>query len=211
MEPPSLESNSYEDTHPTSLRCIQKFTYNFDYPSVKHPATLETSNNLVVLSFPGKPTIAVTEYFKTHQIIQVFVNKKLVFDLNWIPIYSFWDFQRMQDMLCKSLIEYTNIVQGQYHIPSYSSLQPKYCSNIATVYQTDSFNVYCYETEHIISIEIDIEDETYHQDTNPCQFQICFDNNVNFCTKKLFYTLDVVSQHFIVQFMLNKMMSKSTL
>lgn len=213
MEPPGIEQNSKDsaNSHPETLLMIQKFSYALDYPAVTHPATLETQNNSVIVSFPRKPSVTVTEYFRTHQTVQVFVNKQLVFDLDWIPIYSFWDFLRVQDLLCKSLIEYTNIVQGQYYVPSYSTLQPTYCSNIATVFETNSFHLYNYETEHVTSINIDIENEIDQQDSNPCRFQICFDNNVNFCTEKLFKNLDVASQHFLVQFMLSKITSKSHL
>lgn len=220
MEVLPIIDNSKEKTEEfygsnSEVHCsIQKFTYNFDYPSVTDSGSVEVVNDKIILSFPRKPTVTVNEHFKHNQTVQIFVDKQLVFDFNWIPIYTVWDYIRVQDMLLKGLTEYTNIVQGHYYNSNYLNCYPKYCDNIATVYRTKSFYLYCFENEHITSFEIEITKHTILNDKNsaychnPCSIQLCFDNNVNFCTETLFKHLDLPSMHFLVQFLLTKITSK---
>lgn len=212
MEQPVFQNiEDSEDTFEVQ-HFIQKFSYCFDYPSVIDSGSVEYVNNQIIISFPRKPTVTVNEYFKHNQNIHIFVDKQLVFDLSWIPIYSVWDYVRVHDMLFKGLTEYTNIVQGNYYNSNFN-YYPKFCNSIANVYRTKAFYLYSYESEHITSFEIELtkSNDTPNSKTNNhnmCLFQIRFDNNLNFCTEKLFKHLDLPSVHFLVQFLLTKITSK---
>ncbi len=199
----------HQNNKPTK-EFLQKYCYHFDYPAVQESGYLELTNNKIVLSFPEKPTITVNNGYNFNQTVHIFVNKQLVFDFDWIPIYSESDYVKVFDVFAKTLSEYTYYCQGHYYVPTYNSVTPRYCSNIATVYNTTLFNLYCYESRYTTSIEIDVLTNVIQPSLNQniCIFQLCIGNNINLCTENTFKYLDTPSVHFIIQFILNKIINK---
>jgi hypothetical protein len=188
----------------------EKFVYKFDYPCVEENGALEITKERTSLLFPEKAnTLTPTECYGPIPNIRLFLNANLIFDSDWLPIYSVNDYMKVKDMFLKLYQEYSKAVQHHYYSPMSYSWEPKYYNENISNYKTNNCSIKSLENANLTSIEIDIPTNTIKNanNTSECMyyFNIYIGNHVVLCTQRDLKCLCAADVHFICQFIFHKL------
>jgi hypothetical protein len=204
----------------------EKFTYNFEFPNQTQPGYVHVENDKIVLLFPEPSSTYVPKYPHT-QTVQFFLNRQVVFDYQWLPIYSLNDFYRVKDMIAKSFQEYSNkTYKNNFLAPKTICCNTKYFEEMFTICETKHFYLSCIEDVYTSSIILDLKaisklfptlNSNSNSNSNPMPFsesnlnpmhvQIFIGSNLIFSTHRdLLPFLDTSMIHFVTQFILYKLL-----
>jgi hypothetical protein len=179
----------------------ENYTYTFDYPEVTDSGSVEIQGNSIVWSIPAKSRVDIKEAFTPSKTFQLYVNKNLVFNSTWLPIYTVKDCHKIQEMLYKCYHEYNRLVPQTDLDVKYPS---KLCNSVTTVYELSNFYLYCFENAKITSIEIEYDkDYPIQSPQSLCYFQINIGNNTILSTESTFINIPYIT--FVLHYILNKM------
>ena len=185
----------------------EKYIYHFDAPDIKEYGYVHIKNNQIVIYFPEMNPKSVIggghEQFR--RTLQLYLNRTLIFDSQWLPVYSVQDWYRIMDMLYKGYQEY---LKNVIHINSSSHESKEQHHELVTVYNTNFFDLHCVENFQNTIIKLD----TYlcYSEPKPdehilyCHTQIYLGINLMFCSQSTFKHFDAYTINFIVAFILSK-------
>ena len=198
----SQESKPHlNDPYPLYTR--EKFSYHYDFPALKENGYVEICNNIIIVKFPEKPTSFVNQMI-VHTNVQLFLNTKLIFDYQWLPIYTFQDHLKSNSILQKTLEEYLRLTHYNFSIENYNMHSCYDEKN--SMYDFQDFCLQSLETKYLTSIELELKSpHAVSCDNGPIQLQLYIGNNLLFCTLRDLKCLDITSSQFVVCFILNKL------
>ena len=177
----------------------EEYDYCFDEPTrIGHVAI---SNNNVILTFPEK--IESETYQKLDQTVTFCLNHQLTFDFEMLPISTLNDFLSCKNMLYRCFYEYTILTQLNYYTSA--DFIPKYYKNLATTFENPHYYLACLENVNTTSIELLLKEDQIDTPQYPIHFQLFCGKQLLFCTKTSFPMLKAESVHFIVAFILYKL------
>jgi hypothetical protein len=187
--------------------------YSFDYPMVTESGAVKISDNLVILQFPEKPTVYVKDSIKVLRNITLYIENSHCFSLDWIPMHTWTDYYRVKDMIEKCLQSYNNLIGKTYFSPHTFLCNPiRYHESLTTGFTTNTFSLSCFEHTLDTCIQLSVVNKECNKKEIPLHFQMYIGKHVVFCTER---DLNCVTQaenvHFIVQFILQKMLNFSLL
>jgi hypothetical protein len=187
--------------------------YNFDYPMVTESGAVKISDNHVILQFPEKPTVYVEDSIKVLRNITLYIENSHCFSLDWIPMHTWTDYYRVKDMIEKCLQSYSNLIGKTNFLPHTFLCNPiRYHESLTTGFTNNTFSLSCFEHTLDTCIQLSVNNKEYDEKEIPLHFQICIGKHVVFCTER---DLKCVTQarnvHFIVQFILQKLLNFSLL
>lgn len=163
---------------------VQKYTYCFDWPEVPSDGSVLVYDNLIILQFPqrvGSPSCLVDQRFLP--VIELTVCQKLLFSFSWLPIFSYADLSKCQDMLRKFYYEYLTLLDSY---PSQnSSGHHKLYQEHHTFRQNFEFVLDCKESYQQTFINLNISsDLTCQSGKQESHVQIRIGDYVVFCSKR---------------------------
>jgi hypothetical protein len=181
----------------------EKTIYHFDDPLLKESGYVEIFSNKIVLLFPEK--ISSTNYLSNIQNVQLFINRKLVFHYNWLPILTTLDLMKCKNMFDRAYSEYTALIDWNFW-PGYH-FYPQLYNEFISVYNNPSYSLSCFENYNTTSIELNIKSL---QNQNPSlssnvHAQIYLGPYLTFCSKTCFDHLDTNVIYLILSFILYKL------
>ena len=173
---------------------FKKFVYNFDHPNiVSECGTVDVYDNLVIAHFPRKINGSTTSYLiekNSVSTVEVSVGHKLIFAYDWLPIYSYTDVLKCQDMLARLYAEYLQLSNKQ-PVPSHPLLSRIYDTQ-HTFKQTHEYLLDCKESYQHTVINLNL----WPKSINPLNttysdphVQIIIDNFLLFDSKREFLGL----------------------
>ena len=185
----------------------EKYIYHFDVPDIKEYGYVHIKNNQIVIYFPERnPSTAITNGHEGFQrTLQLYLNRTLIFDSQWLPLYTNQDWYRIMDMLYKCYQEY---LKKNIHVNSPSIYSIEQHHESVTVYNTNFFDLHCVENFQNTIIKLDtyicdskskLEDHTLY-----CHTQIYLGMNLLFCSQLNLKHFDANTVNFIVAFILSK-------
>jgi hypothetical protein len=170
-------------------KIIEKYIYHFDYPHLTESGyvTTDLSNNNIIVLFPEKPNLSVLHEIKLYKNSLVYINKKLHFSFEWLPIYNYNDYYKVKDMLTKAYYDYMSDMNVP--VPSVCKKYcPYYCSEVLTEHKTNYFEISCFENKTNTCFDILIlTDDKLKLTCNKTKFknfQIFIGGNLIFCGKR---------------------------
>lgn len=184
----------------------EKYIYYYDFPTLKENGYVEICNDIIIIKFPEKPPSFVNHMNQNnvHTNVQLFLNTKLVFDYQWLPIYTFQDHIRSNSILQKAVEEYMRLTHFNFSIDNYNS--NNFYDERKSIHDYKHFYLQCLETKHLTSIELELRSpNVMYCDNVPIQLQLYIGNNPIFCTLRDLKCLDNTSLQFVVCFILNKL------
>ncbi len=187
---------------------MEKHSYAFDDPLLHDQGFVQIFNKgqqctKTVLHFPARNS--TSQYLSESELnrnFQLFVNKQIVFSFNFLPILTWNDFTRCQNMFYKAFIEigseldFASSYQGQLHCQLTSG---------ATHPQ---FTLTCHENINSTVIEVDLtprEETELQPSLKETRFQIQIGSYTPFCSEKNLPNLDPSLKRFIISFILHKL------
>lgn len=199
----TVEEEEEVSTSVDDLFKYEKYTYYFDFPSLSDSGYVEISNNTITILFPEQPSSYSQNKHYNSRSLQLQVNNQLVFSNQWIPTYTFDDCLRIKDMFYKA---YKEIVA---HAPTNYQGCPYIPPDETTMsYNKKSFYLYCSETRHSTTVCLDLKtkkSETISLQQPVHDLNIWIGNNLVFCSKTLLEALAHNDVHFIISFILYKL------
>jgi hypothetical protein len=183
--------------------------YNFDYPALKESGQLKIGDNCIILQFPEKPTIYVEDSIKIRQNITLYMDNKHCFSLDWIPMHTWIDYYRVKDMIEKCLQAYSNLTGNTCFSPHTFICSPvKYYESVTTNFTANTFSLSSFEHLLDTCIQLSLVDTENNEKETPLHFQLCIGKHIVFCTERDLKCVTQASNvHFIVQFILHKILS----
>ncbi len=186
---------------------------NFEYPMVTECGAVKVSDHHVILQFPEKPTVHVENSVKLRQNITLYVENGQCFSLDWLLIQTLTDFFRVKEMIEKCLQSYSYLIDKSHFSPHTFLFNPiNYYESLTTGFTTNSFSLSSFKHTFDTCIQLSVMNKECDEKEIPLHFQLCIGKHVVFCTER---DLKCVSQakhvHFIVQFILKKMLNISLL
>jgi len=188
--------------------------YNFEYPMITECGAVKITDHHVFLQFPEKPTVHVEHAVKLRRNITLYVENGQCFSLDWIPIQTVTDFFRVKEMIEKCLQSYSYLLDNKTHFsPHTFSVNPiNYYESLTTGFTTNSFSLSCFEHTVDTCIQLSVINKECDKKEIPLHFQLCIGKHVVFCTERDLKCVDKAKDvHFIVQFILQKMLNISFL
>jgi hypothetical protein len=191
----------------------ETLTYSFDYPMLTESGQVKISDNCIILQFPEKPTIHVKDSIKIPRNITLYIENSHCFSLDWIPMHTWTDYYRVKDMIEKCFQTYSNLTGNTGFSPhTFNCSSVKYHESITTGFITSNFSLTCFE--HILNtcIQLSVVKRENNENEVPLHFQMCIGKHIVFCTKRdLNCVTSAATVHFIVQFILQKLLNFSIL
>jgi len=198
------------EQHPEA---VETLLYTFDLPILTESGSIHITDVGIILKFPEIPTTYIKESIKIPQNINVFIENHLRISLAWIPIHTWADYYRVQDMFKKCLESYSYLINNvdfkphtflsnparSYECMTYESVNSSY-------QKPNEFHLTCFEHIYDTCIQLNLSRTTESIDKDiPMHFQICFGKNIVFCTQRdLTHVRSSENVHFLVQFILYK-------
>jgi hypothetical protein len=140
-----------EDEEPMS----HMYMYRFDWPDVTLDGSLQISDKLVVLQFPqkiGSPGCLLEKHFIP--FVDFTVCENLLFSYSWLPIYSWADLTKCQDIFIRAYYDYLTIIKS---CPPQNTPDFQYFYHEKrTTCQTSEYVIDCKESHLHTSLKIDI-------------------------------------------------------
>jgi hypothetical protein len=189
------------ETDEQEIEQCEQFCFHFDQPhSNNHGNVLITQNNVKIV-FPQTTTNNANNTLRPN--INFFFNNQQVFSYDWLPIHTNIDLMRIYDMLFQS---YNVHKLKTKYVPINSFLDGyfKLCNYKNFTVSNDTFKLYCYKDIFTTSIYLDITKKESIDSNSACiHLQICFGDNIVFCTKRDLAKHAQTNQiHFLIQFLL---------
>jgi hypothetical protein len=199
----SLQQELESGEKPYEQESSEKTIYHFDDPLLKESGYVEIFPNKVVLLFPEK--ISSTNYLSNVQNVQLYINKKLVFHYNWLPILTSIDLIRCKNMFDRAYSEYTALIDWNFWPGCH--FYPQLYNESVSVYSNPGYTLTCFENYNTTSIELVIKPS---QTQNPLHSfnvhaQIYVGPYLTFCSKSSLNHLDTNVIHLILSFILYKL------
>ena len=189
------------------IEAFEKLFYHFDFPQLTDNGWIDISDTSIVLTFPEKPTVYVKDAYDIVQNSQLFLNNQLLFAIDWLPIYTYFDYLRVKDMLEKCLQSYTNLIGERVFTPHTYLWTPNkiFNSTITNVSKGDDYILYCYEDPNTSQVQLTIPESSECHTEVSINFQICIGKNIVFCAQRDLSALNENDINFILQFILYKL------
>ena len=187
--------------------------YSFDYPMLTESGQIKISDERIILQFPEKPTIHVGNSIKSTRNITLFIENSHCFSLDWVPMHTWTDYYRVKDMIEKCLQAYSNLTGNTYFSPHTFICNPiRYHESITTSFAANTFSLSCFEHLADTCIQLSAVNMENNEKEIPLHFQLCIGKHNIFCTERdLKYVTKASDVHFIVQFILHKLLNFSVL
>jgi hypothetical protein len=194
-------------------KLIEKYIYHFDYPHLTESGyvMIDLLNNNIIVLFPEKPNLSVLHEIKFYQNSVVYINKKLHFSYEWLPIYNYNDLYKVKDMLTKAYYDYMYIINVQVS-SACKNYCPYYCSEVLTEHKTKYFEISCFENKTNTCFDIlSLNDDKLKPTCSKTKFnnlQIFIGGNLIFCGKRDLLNCNIPSNecHRIIHLMLSKLL-----
>ena len=188
----------------------EKYSFYFDYPMLTEHGSVQVFNNFVILTIPQKLNSQdkYLELLGKNQNIQFVFNNQVLFDFNWLPIYTIDDFYKCKHMFYKCYQEYTKLINNYFWPFSY--FENKTYDEHMTVFDYPDYYLSCFESEQLTLIELTIKNnncskQKNHKAHSPINVEFCIGNNSLFNTKHLLKSLPIDVVHFVISFILFKL------
>lgn len=201
----------------THCNSSEKSIFHFDYPELSESGYVEILENKIVVYFPEKnsSTASFITSQPQHQNTMLFVNKKLAFSTQWLPIYSANDLFKVKDMFSKCYYEYQ--AMNNFNICRKISYYTQYHSEIVTTHTTNHFTINCFENNFNTSIDITVENDpstvllesacNNYDVTMFSHVQLYIGKNKIFCSEREFgHVLSPTDVASLVNFIIPKLM-----
>jgi hypothetical protein len=210
MENEVKADNSCQNDDPD--KTLEKYIYHFDYPQLNESGyvTIDQLNNIIVV-FPEKPNVSVQYEIKLYHNSVIYINKKLHFSYEWLPIYNYNDLYKVKDMISKVYYDYLSIINVHVSPLKNKKYFPLYCSEILTEHKTKYYEILCFENTTNTCFEISIFNtdklENICSKTDFKNLQIFIGGNLIFCGKRdlLNYNIPFNECQNIIQLILSKL------
>lgn len=187
--------------------------YSLDYPMLTESGQVKISDERIILQFPEKPTVSVEDSIKIPRNITLFIENNHCFSFDWVPMHTWTDFYRVKDMIEKCLQAYNNLTGNIGFSPhTFSSNPIRYHESITTNFTAKIFTLDCFEHLLDTCIQLSVLNTENNEKEIPLHFQMCIGKHIVFCTERdLKYVTQASDVHFIVQFILYKLLNFSLL
>jgi len=140
----------------------REYYYKFDDPLIKEYGFVKITNTILTLRFPMTPN--QTSIFTPMRHIQLYLNNRLIFNSNWLPILSTQDLLKVKTMFYQIWQEYMNLTNYKYHPPLWHSF---FTPCLQYYYDPHHYSLTCSQNENATSIEL----FTYNSNApSPSQF-----------------------------------------
>jgi hypothetical protein len=137
-----------------SYECYN-YTYAFDWPTVTESGVLDIQEKTIVAIFPEKTGNRPIDSVPI-QNINLFLNQKLVFSYDWLPIYTIFDVARVKSIFFQLFGAFSQKAKIT------SSYLDNY--NYGKIYNSESINIkkcgyhlYCYQDSKNTSLQITLD------------------------------------------------------
>jgi len=165
-----VEEEEEEEEYPLSITQTFGFTFNFPKETM---GFVEITPGLFILRFPEREDgVAITSL---HKISNFFLNKKMIFSTQWLPIYSFEDFykiQRMYTLINNELLKYFDNYNW------ISDTTNNFDTLVTVIECSKLYSIYCFEDKDKLSLEILIKNsQAIKKPPLPINVQIFIGNN----------------------------------
>jgi hypothetical protein len=186
----------------------QKYVYKFNDPYVLESGFVHVTNNRIIVRFPIKPD--PNKRFEPMHNVQLYLNKQIIFSSTWLPILTIQDLFKFKTMFYQIWHEYT-LMTDRFWIPS--SFVPFVQSECMTTLNQPSCKLSCFENGYITTVELDTTTVNsmacsappHH--SVPIHLQFYFGSHLLLCSEKDLQNLDVATLHFVLSFILQKLMN----
>lgn len=185
----------------------QKYFYHFDFPNLTESGFVEICQNKIILLFPDKHNLSenTTDSHIYNKNINVFINKQIKFSYQWLPIYTFSDFQKTKDMLNRVYFEYLRFIQWlDYDNSGFECA--KYYDELVTVTGAKSYTINCFENMSNISIDLELNKNKTNTLIKKIPFNLQFyiGSNLIFCIERDLGTLEYNDLCIVLSLILQK-------
>lgn len=194
------ETNN-ETTQDCNINEIHIYTYNFDSPLLSESGMLRIEPNLVMVRFPDKKNHLFKDAFSYNQNVSLIVNNQTKFSYQWLPIFTYYDFFRIKDILFKAFKEYIYLLNYDYY--NISQIY-KYYDEYVTHYKNKFYQLDCFENNFVTTIELNFETLNCHNQV-PINFQMFIGTNMIFCLQRDLGSLPLSEIYCLAVFLLEKM------
>jgi len=185
----------------------QRYIYRFDDPLVQDSGCVHVTDNRIIVQFPVKPDH--TQSFKPMHQVQLYLNKHIIFYSEWLPILTLQDYAKFKTMFQQIWHEYSTLTQHYYWFSS--SFGPLMHNELVTIFNKPSYYLSCFETNHITSLELETKvtkvTKLPSSQTLPIHVQFYFGSHLVFCSESQLQNLDAKTLHFVLSFILQKLMN----
>jgi len=173
--------NNLNNTTEIQNYTSDKYLYHFDFPELTESGYIEIFPQKIIVHFPDKNVSSKIQN-TSNQNSLLYINKKLKFSYDWLPIYTQADLFRIKDMLTKCYYEFYKFKDTTV-INEDNNYWPVYHNERIKEYKTPNFNYYCFENSFVSSIELNIPITSSHQNSGP-YVQFCIGSNTIFDSQK---------------------------
>lgn len=209
-------SNFNSDSLPTKPTTTEKYLYHFDDPLLQDSGYVLVINRnksdcRIVIHFPTKNS--TTDYVSENKLnknIQLWINSQLQFSYNFLPILTWNDFSRCQDILYKGYLEWIQLSKPTETFSN--AVYPGINHELSTDIHHPLFHLSCSENMLTTVLELHLEPTSSSQiliesspNPEPC-LQIQFGTYTVFCSQQNLTNLDPNTRHFLVSFLLCKLL-----
>lgn len=200
---------STSSTIQTINMSYKKDVYNFDYPDITESGCVEITPQHIKIQFPEIPqTFNDISQERFHENAVLFVNKKLVFSYQWLPIYTYNDLVKIKDMflycaqIIKSKIDLSETLCKQIRNYLSSSTEMFFES------RARSLKLRMFENKWYTCIELDLikTDPISTVLELPFSFELCIGSNIIFDSNSLIHlNITDIELYSVVYFILYKL------
>lgn len=183
------------------IESSEKFSYHFDNPLLKESGYIQIFEKRIEVLFPEQ--IEKSQLYVP--VRQFYINKQLVFHTNWLAITTSMDLVKCQDILYRLYCEYIRVIY--WHAPG-SHATSKFYNESSSLYNNSLYSLSCYENCTTTSIELDLKMHGYYDTTEqnkPFHVQLYIGPHRVFCSETHLSNLDAESVHFILSYVLYKL------
>lgn len=185
----------------------EKYIYKYDDPLLNEDGFVQVFANKIILHFPEKNSssnyLNVRNEFR--ESVNFFIDQQWIFSYSFLPILSQNDYNKTKDMIYKCYTEYTALIH--WHFWPLDHFLPKLYNDLICEYKNQHYTLYCYEDRWRTSIELNrIQSKEKPCTVEPIHVQIFIGNHLLFCSFKDLTNYEPKELHFIVSFLLYKLM-----
>lgn len=190
----------------SNVSLFENYLYHFDDPQDCHNGWLSIYDKLLVFALPSissySSKISSDNYFQLNcKNIQLFINKQLRVNTQWLPVVTQQDWYKLTDMFYRGYQAYLTQtkVQEKYsvHYPVYSERKLELVSDAAVIQCTENV------LNTVIHMNIENPLSPLAENNSAIHIQIYIDNNLLVCTKSLLPNATSETIHTIVAFLLS--------
>jgi hypothetical protein len=190
---------------------LEKYIYHFDYPHLSESGYVEVKSSDITIKFPEKQNLSLSNEIKLFHNTSFYINKKLHFSCDWLPIYSYYDLFRVKDMFTKAYYDFMSLINTNISKLD-NKYCPYYCSEIVTEHKTELYDIYCFHSKNNTCFDISTKktqkEVKYEKQFINIQFYI--GNNLIFCAKRdlLIYNIPIHNVYHIIKLFLSKLVQE---